>query len=337
MNETHTEEVRLTYRTPGREAGEVAAAAGPWSERRPGLVERTLSAGTGEVLMVQRAAAGGTGSRWLAHLLVENEIRAGLRLLRSAAGGHVPYMPRLVGYDLDAAEPFVLTEPPRGRSAGEFAGQLMLDQRHSFQVALFRVLAALAGAGVVHGGIDPAVVHWDGRDIQLTGFYLAAVAGEPYRVGVASPWMPARASARREAADPRDDVWAAGLVVAHVVTGQPVQRLTADRLRDGSSLGSLLDGVFADKPAERPTPAQILRRLGDHQPGATRVPPDDPGLTEGRAAFDVERAKKHADASLPDVPSAKLPPGPDRRPVYTAMIVVLLLGLAALTWWTVTS
>jgi hypothetical protein len=329
------ETVRLDYRTPTGAAETVVASGGPWIPEQGGTMRRSLHTGDGTTLMVQRAAepAGRTAGA-TAQLLLENEIRAAVRLLRRYGDAPPPGLPHLVGYNLDVATPYLLCRAPDAPPVTKLAGDLLLNQRREFEAGLFRALGLLADAGVVHGGIRPETVGWDGSAVSLTGYGLATPAGEPYRLDVSSPWMPP-AAVRNAAAEPGDDIWAAGLVIAYVVNGQAVQNpLEALRAPGSGALASLLDGVFVDDPARRPTAVQMLRRLGDHgwvERPATR---EDVALDAGRGAFDAERAKKIAveEPRYPDEP----PPVARRRSPYRVPLALvtgaLLIGLALLGW-----
>ncbi|MEV6599752.1 hypothetical protein AB0M36_23260 [Actinoplanes sp. NPDC051346] len=326
--------VRLEFHTPQGTSGTVIAEGGPWTAPGPGLAERPLYASDGSTLMVQRAVtADGGRIDGTAHRMLQNEIRAALRVGRRHGAAHPDCLPRLVGYDLDAESPYLLCPPVAGRPVAGLAGQLLLGQRHGFQTALFRALVLLSEAEVVHAGLRPEVVHWDGRQVRLTGFGRSAAVGESYREDVASLWMPP-AAVRDAVADPHDDVWAAGLVVAHVVTGLPVEQLAGGAgVPAESALASLLDGVFRADPRRRPGAAQILRRLGD-QSRAEAAALDDAALDAGRAAFDAERAKKAgppAPAPAAEPPSAPGDPG-RLSPALLLALGVVLIGLTLIGW-----
>jgi hypothetical protein len=329
------EVVRLDYQTPDGETRTMIAEGGTWRHCGTGIGERPLYSTDGTTMMTQRAATL-TGGRLDggAHRTLQNEIRAALRIHRRHGSHNAPGLPHLIGYNLDAESPFLLAPPTPGRPVGTLAGGLLLTQRQSFQRALFQALVLLAEAGVVHGGLRPELVHWDGREAHLTGFALSAASGEPYREDVASAWMPPWAT-RNVVADPRDDVWAAGLVVAHVATGLPIERLAGGAAVSGeTALASMLDGVFSDDPVRRPAAAQILRRLGAQTTHDAAAPNPDAALEAGRAAFDAERAKKHGSDRPERAPEAGVvAPRPARvRPPVFVVLCVVLVGLLLIGW-----
>jgi hypothetical protein len=329
--------VRLDYRTPTGSVETVVAGGGPWVPEQPGVMRRKLFTGDGQTLMVQRAAEPGdrTGGA-TGQLRLENEIRASVRLMRRFGDAAPAGLPSLVGYNLDAATPYLLCRMPDVRPVTELAADLLLNQRRQFQIGLFRTLGLLAAAGVVHAGIRPETVGWDGWQVSLTGYGFATPAGEPYRLDVSSPWMPPHA-VRNAAAAPGDDIWAAGLVVAHVVTGRPVEHLAeALNAPGGGALASLLDGAFAPDPDRRPTAVQLLRRLGDHTPIEPDSVREDAALAAGRAAFDAERAKKLGDTET--APAAVPEPVPVERaglPLrgIASVLGALLIVIAVVTLW----
>ncbi|MDG4766870.1 hypothetical protein O7632_22615 [Solwaraspora sp. WMMD406] len=285
------EVIRLAYRSATGASAEVLATGRAWRIGRHGLMSRILDGSDGQPQMVQYArAAGPSATGPTPYRLLDNQARAGVRIHRRYHGQPPAGLPWLVGYDLDGATPFVLWRHWSGRTAAQVAGQLLVNQRHEFEAGLFRCLLQLTAAGVVHGGIDTDTVGWDGRDVRLMDLSTAVVAGEPYSVpdAVAAPRRP------DGAADPADDILAAGLLMYQLVTGRPAGSEQPPRPDPQSPLAVMLEGVFLADPAARPDAARMLRRLG----APTELPPGpaepDPGLVAGAAAFDEERARKAA-------------------------------------------
>jgi hypothetical protein len=333
---SHADAVRLACLTPLGDRTTVNATGGRWTAAGPGLTVRALHSADGTELMEQWSVVPDPDRPDREALdQLHNEIRAALRLVRRYGSSYPAGLPHLVGYDLDADRPYLLRRPAFGQPVADLAGRLLLNQRHGFQTSLFRALTFLTEAGVVHGGLHPGVVRWDGREVCLTGFGRAGAAGEPYRQEVSSPWMPPRAT-RHVIADPRDDVWAAGLIASHVVTGLPAGKLLANgATAESSSLASLLDGVFADEPGSRPGAAQILRRLGDPLPVDTD-PGHDAALDAGRAAFDAERGRKNENTIPRQTGSAPPPPPAAAAGRFlgwlTLVAVVAVAGLVLAGW-----
>lgn len=224
---------------------------------------------------------------------LENEARVAHRLVDLFADGHPPELLAVLGHDLDGVEPSLLTERPRGEPVVDIAGRLGVDEEHEFERSLFRALQCLADAGVVHGGLSPLTVRWDRETatVQLTDFSRAAVVGErvPVRPAPAVPgWV--NPPVGRVAAH-ADDMWAAGLLVLHAVTGRGDP---ADLDARGPALRSLLDGVFNPSPAARPAASVLLRRLSA-APHALAPPTESAEQFElGRARFDEELRAKFA-------------------------------------------
>jgi hypothetical protein len=285
------EVVRLAYRSATGASAEVLATGRGWRIGRHGLMSRILDGSDGQPQMMQYAmAAGPSAAGPTPYRLLDNQARAGVRIHRRYHGHPPAGLPWLVGYDLDGATPFVLWRHWSGRTAAQVAGQLLVNQRHEFEVGLFRCLLLLAAAGVVHGGIDAETVGWDGRDVRLIDLSTAVVAGEPYAVSdaVAAPHRPSGA------ADPADDILAAGLLVHQLVTGQPAKSDQLPQPDPQSPLAGVLEGVFSADPAARPDAARMLRRLGAPADLPTGPVEPDPGLVAGAASFDEERARKEA-------------------------------------------
>jgi serine/threonine protein kinase len=182
----------LRYRTTGDEiveteafpeTAEVSPCAAPLHARQLRL---ELPEGARSVRQVRRLQDRTDGT---AYELIDNEILAGLRLARLARDGDYPTtVSRLVGYDSDSAGPYVLLEPYRGRPIGESAGKLLTAERRRFQVSLLAGLSWLHEAGVVHRGLSPRTVLWDGRSVQITDFSLSALPGTPRTVAGVAPW-----------------------------------------------------------------------------------------------------------------------------------------------------
>ncbi|HSV64999.1 MAG TPA: hypothetical protein VLJ59_03695 [Mycobacteriales bacterium] len=235
---------------------------------------------------------------------LENEVRAGVRLAGRFRDAFPTEVVRLIGYDLDRAEPFLLLSPYRGVAVAEVAGRLGLAEQRQFEVSLFRSLLLLAEADIVHAGLTSTAVRWDGKAVQISDFSYAAVVGDPRVARRESAWASPNQRAGTGVAEAADDIWAAGMVVLHAVSGR------ADPLPDlagrGPALQNLLRDVFAADGAQRPSAADLLRRLDAH----TYLPPAADGVqqafAEGRQVFDRVLTEK-----WPPTPTVALLPAPE--------------------------
>jgi hypothetical protein len=251
---------------------------------------------------------------WRADDMLDNEIGAGLRLFRRyGAAGYPPELSRLVGYQLDDDQPYVLLEPYAGEAVSDTTVPLLLEDELRFEVGLFRALRFLAAAGLVHGRISPDSVRWDraaGRTqlVDLTG---ARLIGERRPPGGEPPWCSPECRAGTGTTDARDDVWGAGLLVFHVATGVRVdgQPGAPDVAARGPALRSLLDHVFG-AVSTRPDARDLLARLDEPDPLRSAVDRADPRFEEGRRLFQDLSRQKHPWLAPPPEPLQQPPPPP---------------------------
>jgi len=243
--------------------------------------------------------------------LLDSEIRAGTRLAQVFAGTHYPVeLPRLIGYDVDAREPFVLLDEYRGQPATQHASRLTQHQRHRFQVSLLRALLHTGAAGVVHGAVSLVTLRWDGDNLQLVDFEQAARVGQPQlgqsqrRHSTASSPSP-EPTGRAGAADPGDDIWAAGVVIHELTTGRHTNGGRYNLSQDPEALRYLLHDVLTEQPAARPDAAALLGRL--RADASVEITPGvDAVLSAGRQAFDEASARKRGwQPEAPSVPLAE--------------------------------
>ncbi|GGU79744.1 hypothetical protein [Lentzea flava] len=257
----------------------------------------------------------------LAELLLDNEIRA-LTRLHARYAVPLPELPRLVGYDFDSAEPFVLLEPPAGRSVSGGLRTLLIDERRRFLIGLFRALAELAAVDLVHGSVGLSSLCWDGHTTQLINLEHTVNTGEASRSSL---------SRNGGVAHPGDDVLAAGRVVYELFTGKRVDLGDAPDLSSQPEvLAALLDGVFEARPDDRPTAVQVLERLNDRDP----LPrPVDVAATmqAGYERFDQLHPPR---AVAPTVAAPRPPvvaPAPS-RPFPWLPVAVLVVLVIAVVW-----
>jgi hypothetical protein len=266
---------------------------------------------------LQKRVSYRSGGDWRVDDLLDNEIGAGLRLIRRYGGPSYPVeLSRLVGYDLDSDEPYVLLAPYGGEPVDRCSVPLTLEHEIEFQIGLARALLLLAAAGLVHGRITPETVRWDRRSaqVEVVDFTSAQLVGEPRPAGGESPWCPPEHRNRTAAADARGDVWSAGMLIYHMATGRaaPGGAGGPDLSTRGPALRSLLDGVFAAEPDARPDARQLLDRLR-----VVDLPPSvptaaDPRFEEGRRLFAELSRSKHPPAA--DEPSPPRPATAISRP-----------------------
>lgn len=136
-----------------------------------------------------------------AYGLLEREVAASVALERrygTEKFGAV--LTRIVGFDLTAAEPFVLYRPPSGRPLSDWTGRLGAEAQERITGQLAMAVRLLGDLDLVHRAITPETVRWDGARVRLREPYAALRAGRP-----ASPSAPPpgpRPSSARGAAPP---------------------------------------------------------------------------------------------------------------------------------------
>lgn len=271
------------------------------------LVLRSLPAGANPVELAT------------AEVLLDNEIRA-LTRLHTRYPAPVPELPRIVGYDFDAAEPFLLLEPPIGKCVDGGLRTLLIDERRRFMIGLFRALAQLDAVGLVHGSVGLSSLCWDGAITQLVNLDHAVGTGEAPRL-----------SRNGSVAHPGHDVRAAGRVVYELFTGKRVvPGDTPDLASQPGELALLLQGVFEPDPRRRPTALQMLERLNDKDP-LPRPVDVTAAMKPGYDRFDELRPPKQVETPVlsPTVPRpAVATPKPQQVPLVPLAIVVFLVVAA---------
>ncbi|MEU7477834.1 hypothetical protein AB0A63_17745 [Lentzea sp. NPDC042327] len=254
----------------------------------------------------------------IAEMLLDNEIRALVRL-HARYPRPVPELPRIVGYDFDSSTPFVLLEPHVGKCLDGSPRTLLIDERRRFMVGVFRALAHLAAVDLVHGSVGLASLCWDGATAQLVNLEHAVNPGEPTRSGL---------SRNGSVAHTGDDVRAAGRMVYELVTGKRVELgAVPDLTAQPEQLATLLRGVFAARPADRPTALEVLERLNDRDP---LLPPTDTTalMRAGYDRFDTLRPVKatgpRQQQPPPSPPVRRFAPRPERKPVPLLPLALLV-------------
>jgi hypothetical protein len=254
--------------------------------------------------------------------LLDREIRAGARLLRRfSESGYPAELSKLVGYDIDREEPFVVLAQMPGAPVRSQSGQLLTGEQHTFEVGLFRALRLMEAAKLVHGGLSSDSVWWGAGRVQVASFEHAVLAGEPRVRNRVSRACPPEQRSVTGAALARDDVWSAGAVLMEVVTGRDPGS-APDAARSGPALAELLSEVFHADPAARPTASELLARLHE----SDHVPPRPDGaareFASSRQRFDEVLAGKQAG------PARELP-HTDVERSHRARTLYVLAGLIA--------
>lgn len=267
------------------------------------LEVETAEDGAAPLRLTQRSVPRAAGAREPGlYDRLEQEVRIALALRRRfAQAGHPRELARVFGYDLDGDEPFVLFEAFRGDPASHVAGRLVLDELRAFQTGLLRGVRILEQVGVVHRGITPDSVRWDGSGVQLTCFDLAMLAGRRRTPAGRRPWAAPQQRMGKGWAESRDDVWSAGMVIYHVATATPADAL--DRAPDLSAAEprtrALLAGVFGERAVDRPAPAELLERLGAVDPLPPPEEAPDPLFEIGGHRFDEMMRQKWGNSYVP--------------------------------------
>lgn len=294
----------LSFNTPEGDPVTWEVEAEPWHDP----FERRLTLVVQGTRLVQRRVPRAEGrDREYLYDLLENEARMGARLLTRLRGDYPPELPRLLGYSLDAEEPFVLLSDRRGEPVTRYYGALLIAEQRGLQVSLFRAVRILSACGIVHRRIDPTTVRWDGTTVQLTDLSHATLAGaRRLRLGEA----PYASPAQREGvgvASTSDDLWSAGMVLYRTITGRDV----ADRpdLAATPALQAVHD-VFSGAP---PTAGEVLARLRAPDPMQSIPVEQDLALEEGRVAFDRAREARRDPSEATAASAAPAAPAFDDR------------------------
>jgi hypothetical protein len=264
---------------------------------------------------------------------LDAEIRACAALGQRYGGPRYPAeLPQLVGYNVDVAEPFVLLQPYLGDPVPE--RRMEWEVLREFAAGLLRALQHTAEAGVVHGAIGPKTVRWNGTSVQLVDFERAQALGERRRPGGTSPERSPEQIGGLGTVDPRDDVWAAGLLIWQLSLGPNTEGVQAP-----AKVQTLLDRVFAPTAIDRPTAGEVLMRVDRNRFDPMGSSPDEL-LAPGRSAFDEALARKRGDVMhRPEPPTqpnrlenveSRMPAGTNRTTVILAVGVVVAIIVVVL-------
>ncbi|WP_395364582.1 hypothetical protein ACHGLA_28695 [Streptomyces sp. YH02] len=286
---------------------------------RPGFLARRAVLGAGGVPVVQYRLASSAQSDPHAYGLLEREVAASVALERRyGTEKFVGILTRIVGFDLTAAEPFVLYRPPSGRPLSDWAGRLGAEDQERITGQLAMAVRLLGDLGLVHRAITPENVRWDGARVRLCEPYAALRAGEAREAFGAAPWASPEQRAGRGVVDPRDDLWSVAELAYYLLSGRPDRGdgPPAD-LADFRRLAALQhSGLFSPNAAERPHPAELLRLLYVPDPLAAGADAADV-LEPFRAQYDAQLARKRAlsgGSRLGAAPVEEAPEAPARDP-----------------------
>ncbi|MFI7504797.1 hypothetical protein ACIBVL_41270 [Streptomyces sp. NPDC049687] len=303
----------LSFTTPGGRRHQVPTRFGPDLRRavRPPLLAREVLLGDAwKGVQVRLSAADASDQQ--EYLTLETEVGAALMIHRAFGGG--PYQrlfPVPVGYDMDAAEPFLIYSEPRGEPATGLAHGISTSDQRIIERDLVLAVRLLESLGLAHRGIVPAAVRWDGERAQLWDLGAVARIGAPRTPWGVPPYAPPEQRAGTGEVDARDALWSTAQVMYQLVAGRqgrpdgPPADLDAYR-----SLAQTLGGAFASRAEDRPTAARLLGLImPDSDPAAMVTARPDP-LEPHRREFDAALARKRAAAGADGFGVPGNPDGP---------------------------
>ncbi|SDG78742.1 Protein kinase domain-containing protein [Sinosporangium album] len=199
--------------------------------------------------------------------LLRREVEIGERLLGRIPEGEYPVqLSRLIGYSPLAGPRRVLVTYRRDDLAPVADNpELRSDELTALLKDLLTGLAWLDHARVVHRRLRPEHLRWEGGPLMIADFGHAAEAGRPRGRPLGEvPWDSPEQLEGVGAADSRDDIHAAAVLIARLASREPTTTSAevADVLaRLDFSFQRLLEGTRAPRAADRPYARQLLRRL----------------------------------------------------------------------------
>ncbi len=242
--------------------------------------------------------------------------------------------------------PWVAVEHVRGVPLDQLLAGRPLSEAGALQIGkdLARTLAELHAAGWVHGDVAPSnVVVDDAGEIVLVDFGLARRAGDSREGPSGKPGYASRDAALGRPAQPADDVYAWGAVVAECLLGRRL--FDEQELAQASSRGPQLPAAVAAHaavaaalsldPNGRPTAAELAElpakpggraELAERALGATSGPPPEPGVG-APASAPVERLTQPISAAVAVAVPVVGPAAPARpnRALLGALVAGLLV------------
>ncbi|OXM46890.1 hypothetical protein [Amycolatopsis alba] len=289
----------------------------------PGSVLSQQLVKANEQLYVRKFVSKSDGGRHpRLYRLLDNEVRAGTRLAQVFADRYPAELARLVAYNMDTDEPFVLLRAYLGDPAAAAVKRFDDAERRQFQIGVLRALHLTGVAGVVHGAVSLDAVRWSEGQVQLVDFESAERAGEPRADASTAPVRSPEQIAGEGVADVRDDLWAAGGLIRALYSAAP-----QDRSRDPERLRVLLGDVFDNPLEHRPHAADLLQKLHAPVSSPPVTNPDD-ALREGRSLFDRISADRRRTPGRPSTISAA--PRPKSALLMLAVLAVVVCVITGL-------
>lgn len=289
--------------TPGSagRAGRAAAALGPADPVSigPFVLEGRLGAGTMGQVYLGRTAAGRPVAVKVIHPALAGDAQFRRRFTREVAAIRRVqglFTAAVVDADPDADQPWLATAYIPGPTLAqrlEDDGPLSPAETERLAAGVAEALKAIHAAGLVHRDLKPSNVILAEDGVKVIDFGIAHVAdGTTLTVSGAmlgsAGFMAPECVEDASAVGPPADVFAVGCLLVYALTGTPpfgqgtpaavLYRIVHSEPDLGavSSLDNNLHDLIADllakDPAARPTPTQILARLGADAAGAQWSP-----------------------------------------------------------------
>ncbi|MEO3782072.1 serine/threonine-protein kinase [Actinocorallia sp. B10E7] len=231
-------------------------------------------------------------------------------------------------------------------------GPLPEDAVRRLAAGLAQALLDVHGAGLVHRDLKPANVLLadDGPRVIDFGIARALDGGDTELTGtgalIGSPSFMAPEQALGREATPASDVFSLGVTLAAACTGRtPFEGRSApqvlynvvhadpDLTELPPALREIVEPCLAKDPAARPSPAQLLERIGGITPTTRPWPLEVHRLTAGRQA-EISRLLSAAPVTFPV--SSPAAPRRRRRAGLVSVAVLAAVGLLGVTAFALT-